>query len=195
MARSHQIKRQTSETHIQVHLNLDGSGKVKIDTGIGFFDHMLTLLGVHGRLDLEIEAQGDLGVDYHHTVEDVGLVAGEAISQALADRSGIRRYGFAVTPMDDALAEVAIDLSNRPFIVFNLPTVLESSGPFDRGLAKEFFRAMAVKGGMNLHINVKYGENEHHVLEAIYKSVGRALKQAVCIDSLTDGVRSTKGIL
>lgn len=195
MARTHQIKRQTSETDIRALLDLDGGGIVEIDTGIAFFDHMLTLLAVHGQLDLKVQAQGDLAVDYHHTVEDVGLVIGEAVSKALADRAGIRRYGFAVTPMDDALAEVAIDLSNRPYLVFNLPAPSEPSGPFDRGLAKEFFRALAVKGGMNLHINVKYGENEHHVLEAIYKSTGRALKQAVTIDPLTDGVRSTKGIL
>ena len=195
MARTHQIKRQTSETDIRALLALDGGGIVEIDTGIAFFDHMLTLLAVHGQLDLKVQAQGDLAVDYHHTVEDVGLVIGEAVSKALADRAGIRRYGFAVTPMDDALAEVAIDLSNRPYLVFNLPAPSEPSGPFDRGLAKEFFRALAVKGGMNLHINVKYGENEHHVLEAIYKSTGRALKQAVTIDPLTDGVRSTKGIL
>jgi imidazoleglycerol-phosphate dehydratase len=183
------------ETQVAVELNLDGQGKVDIKTGIAFFDHMLTLFCVHGGFDLELLASGDLEVDFHHTVEDVGLVLGEAVSTALDDRSGIRRYGFAVTPMDDALAEVAIDLSNRPFLVFHLPTELDSPGRFDRGLAKEFFRAFAVKSGMNLHINVKYGENEHHVLESVYKSVGRSLKQAVYIDADRSGVRSSKGIL
>jgi imidazoleglycerol-phosphate dehydratase len=195
MARTFQIERKTAETQVKVELNLDGQGRSDIHTGIAFFDHMLTLFCVHGQFDLDIQAKGDLEVDFHHTVEDVALVLGEAVSGALDKRIGIRRYGFAVTPMDDALAEVAIDLSNRPFIVYNLPSVLESAGTFDRGLAKEFFRALAVKGGMNLHINVKYGENEHHVLEAVYKSVGRALKQAVFIDPGRSGVRSSKGVL
>ena len=166
-----------------------------IRTGIGFLDHMLTLLSVHGQFDLDVQANGDLEVDDHHTVEDVALVLGEAVSTALDDRSSIRRYGFAVTPMDDALAEVAIDLSNRPFLVYHLPSALECVGRFDRGLAKEFFRAFAVKGGMNLHINVKYGENEHHVLESVFKSVGRALNQAVSVDADRSGVRSSKGVL
>ena len=173
MARRCCLERNTTETQIKVELNLDGEGKSDIHTGIPFFDHMLQLFCVHGRFDLSVNAKGDLAVDFHHTVEDVGLVFGDAVSQALAERAGIRRYGFAVTPMDDALAEVAIDLSNRPFLVFHLPPVVESEGPFHRGIAKEFFRAFAVKGGMNLHINVKYGDNEHHILEAIYKSVGR----------------------
>jgi imidazoleglycerol-phosphate dehydratase len=189
------LERKTTETQIKVELNLDGEGKSDIHTGIPFFDHMLQLFCVHGRFDLSVNAKGDLAVDFHHTVEDVGLVLGDAVSQALAERAGIRRYGFAVTPMDDALAEVAIDLSNRPFLVFHLPPVVESEGPFHRGIAKEFFRAFAVKGGMNLHINVKYGENEHHILEAIYKSVGRGLKQAVFIDVDGRGIRSTKGVL
>lgn len=195
MARTCRIERKTSETQVKVELNLDGEGKADVNTGIAFLDHMLTLFCVHGRFDLDVQAKGDLEVDFHHTVEDVALVLGEAVSTALDNRFGIRRYGFAVTPMDDALAEVAIDLSNRPFLVYHLPAVLESVGHFDSGLAKEFFRALAVKGGMNLHINVKYGENEHHVLESVYKSVGRALKQAVFIDANRRGVRSSKGVL
>jgi imidazoleglycerol-phosphate dehydratase len=195
MARTGRIERKTTETQVKVELNLDGQGKADINTGIAFFDHMLTLFCVHGRFDLDLQANGDLAVDFHHTVEDVALVLGEAVSTALDNRLGIRRYGFAVTPMDDALAEVAIDLSNRPFLVYHLPSVLQSAGRFDQGLAKEFFRAFCVKAGMNLHINVKYGENEHHVLESIYKSVGRALKQAVSIDGDRPGVRSSKGVL
>ena len=195
MARDARIERHTSETRVAVNLDLDGQGKAVVDTGIAFFDHMLTLFCVHGGFDVEIHARGDLQVDYHHTVEDVALVLGAALSRALDERIGIRRYGFAVTPMDEALAEVAIDLSNRPFLVYQVPAALTSPGVFDPGLAKEFFRALAVKGGMNLHINVKYGENEHHVIEAIYKSVGRALKQAVTIDAGRVGVRSTKGSL
>ena len=195
MTRTCRLERKTTETQIKVELNLDGQGQADINTGIAFLDHMLTLFCVHGRFDLDIQAKGDLEVDFHHTVEDVALVLGEAVSTALDNRFGIRRYGFAVTPMDDALAEVAIDLSNRPFLVYHLPSELESVGRFDRGLAKEFFRAFAVKGGMNLHINVRYGENEHHVLESVYKSAGRALKQAVSIDTDQSGVRSSKGVL
>ena len=195
MTRTCRLERKTTETQVKVELNLDGQGQADIKTGIAFLDHMLTLFCVHGRFDLDVQAKGDLEVDYHHTVEDVALVLGEAVSTALDNRFGIRRYGFAVTPMDDALAEVAIDLSNRPFLVYHLPSELESVGRFDRGLAKEFFRAFAVKGGMNLHINVQYGENEHHVLESVYKSAGRALKQAVTIDADRSGVRSSKGVL
>jgi imidazoleglycerol-phosphate dehydratase len=196
MARTSRIERKTSETQVLVELNLDGGeAQADIDTGIGFFDHMLSLFCVHGGFDVNIRAKGDLEVDFHHTVEDVGLVLGEAVSTALGDRAGIRRYGFAVTPMDDALADVAIDLSNRPFLIYHLPPGAVSGERFDRGLAKEFFRAFAVKGGMNLHINVRYGENEHHVLEAVYKSVGRALRQAVSVDPLRRGVRSSKGSL
>ena len=195
MARRSRIERNTSETQVAVELKLEGQGEVEVNTGIAFLDHMLTLFCVHGRFNLNVEANGDLEVDYHHTVEDVALVLGEAVSSALGNRAGIRRYGFAVTPMDDALAEVAIDLSNRPYLVYRLPSDLESTGVFDRGLAKEFFRAFAVKGGMNLHINVKYGKNEHHVLESVYKSVGRALSQAVSIEAGASDVRSSKGVL
>jgi imidazoleglycerol-phosphate dehydratase len=195
MARTCRIERKTNETRIAVELNLDGQGAADIHTGIGFFDHMLTLFSVHGCFDLAVKAAGDLEVDMHHTVEDVGLVLGQAVSDALADRKAIRRYGLAVTPMDDALGEVAIDLSNRPYLIFNLPAQVETGGRFDRGLAKEFLRAVAAKGGMNLHINVRYGENEHHILEAVFKSMGRALKQAVSIDDAHAGVRSSKGVL
>ena len=195
MARTSRIERKTTETQIALEINLDGEGKAEVRTGIAFFDHMLTLFCVHGRFDLDVAASGDLDVDFHHTVEDVGLVLGEAVSKALDNRAGITRYGFAVTPMDESLAQVAIDLSNRPYLVYRLPDGLECVGRFDAGLAKEFFRAFAVKGGMNLHINVPYGENEHHVLESIYKSVGRALRQAVSMDSGLTGILSSKGVL
>jgi len=195
MSRTSRIERKTTETQIAVEIELDGEGKADVHTGIAFFDHMLTLFCVHGGFDLNVVANGDLDVDFHHTVEDVGLVLGEAVSAALDNRAGIERYGFAVTPMDEALAQVAIDLSNRPYLVYRLPGDLSCVGPFDAGLAKEFFRAFAVKGGMNLHINVPYGENEHHVLESVYKSVGRGLKQAVQIDRARAGILSSKGVL
>jgi imidazoleglycerol-phosphate dehydratase len=195
MSRTSRIERKTTETQVAVEIELDGDGKADVHTGIAFFDHMLTLFCVHGRFDLNVTANGDLDVDFHHTVEDVGLVLGEAVSEALSNRAGIERYGFAVTPMDEALAQVAIDLSNRPYLVYRLPKNLECVGRFDAGLAKEFFRAFAVKGGMNLHVNVPYGENEHHVLESVYKSVGRAIKQAVRTDTTRPGILSSKGTL
>lgn len=195
MARKSEIERITKETRINLKLNLDGSGQTEITTGIAFFDHMLTLFAVHGIFDLSIVAKGDIDVDYHHTIEDVGLVLGEAVSQALGDRKGIARYGYAVTPMDDALATVALDLSNRPFLVYNLPPTMILESCFDAQLIKEFFRAFSVKSGMNLHITADYGENQHHILEAIFKSTGRALDQAIRLDPRITGVRSSKGVL
>lgn len=195
MTRKAELERITKETRIQVQLNLDGQGDVRADTGIGFFDHMLTLLGVHGFLDLEVTAKGDLEVDYHHTIEDVGLSLGETLVSALGDRTGIRRYGFAVTPMDESLARVAVDLSNRPFLVFLLPEEMYPDPGFDVTLIKEFMRALSNKAGMNLHIEAPYGENQHHVVEAIFKSLGRALGQAVEVDPRIQGVRSSKGTL
>lgn len=178
-----------------VALTLDGSGKSDINTGIPFFDHMLTLFSAHGFFDLKITAKGDLEVDFHHTVEDVGLVLGDALSKALGDRKGIQRYGHAVTPMDETLTAVSIDLSNRPFLVYNLPSSFMPSGAFNAQLAGEFFRAFATRGGMNLHINVNYGENEHHIIESVYKALGRALDQAVSIDDRIRNYRSTKGAI
>jgi len=195
MQRKAEIERKTKETQIQILLNLDGAGRQQIDTGIGFLDHMLTLFAAHGFFDLTLQARGDLEVDAHHTVEDIGLVLGETISRALGNREGIARYGQAVVPMDEALAAVTVDLSNRPYIVFNVPAVSGPSSVFDAGLAKEFFRALANKAGMNLHINVSYGENEHHILEAIFKALARALDQATGLDQRIEGVRSTKGSL
>ncbi len=195
MSRVSDISRETKETQISAKLHLDGSGCIDIATGIPFFDHMLSLFAVHGLFDLVIQAAGDLEIDYHHTVEDIGLVLGEAIAKALGDRKGIRRFGHSVTPMDDALASVTIDLSNRPYLVFNVPQPPFQAMDFDAALAREFFRALSTKGGMNLHINLHYGENGHHVIESIFKGTGRALKQAVAKDPMFTDVRSTKGVL
>ena len=193
MERLSKVERQTKETDVVVELKLDGSGISNITTGIPFFDHMLTLFTVHGLFDLFIKARGDIEVDYHHTVEDIGLVLGEALDKALGERKGIKRYGFAITPMDEALTEVAVDLSKRPFLVFNLPQISNAGVHFDASLAKEFFRAFATRSGMNLHINVRYGENEHHILESIFKALGRALDQATFLDERIDTVPSSKG--
>ena len=195
MQRKAEIERKTKETQIQIFLDVDGTGKQEISTGIGFLDHMLTLFSAHGFFDLTVNARGDLEVDAHHTVEDIGLVLGEALSQALGDRQGIVRYGQAAVPMDEALATVTVDLSNRPYIVYNVPETTGTKGGFDIGLAKEFFRALANKAGMNLHINVAYGENEHHILEAVFKALARALDRAAGFDRRISGVRSTKGSL
>lgn len=189
------IGRETNETNISVELNLDGSGKTDVNTGVSFFDHMLTLFSVHGFFDLVIRARGDLDVDFHHTVEDVGLVLGSALDKALGDRKRINRFGHAVTPMDDALAEVTVDLSNRPFLVFHVPDAMNAGTVFDAALAKEFFRSLSVKGGLNLHINVKYGENDHHIMEAVFKALGRSLDHAVSFDKRLTDVRSSKGML
>jgi imidazoleglycerol-phosphate dehydratase len=156
---------------------------------------MLTLFSVHGFFDLELDAKGDLEVDFHHTVEDVGLVLGDALDQALGKRKGITRYGYSVTPMDEALTSVAVDLSKRPYLVYNVPNPPAGSSNFDTSLAKEFFRAFATRAGMNLHINVAYGENEHHVIESIFKGVGRALDMATAFDGRITSVRSSKGVL
>ncbi|MDJ0804463.1 MAG: imidazoleglycerol-phosphate dehydratase HisB [Desulfobacterales bacterium] len=195
MKRTAELQRNTQETRITARLDLDGRGDTDIRTGIGFLDHMLTLMGAHGFLDIELAAEGDIEVDYHHTVEDVGLVMGEMLNEALASRQGIRRFGHAVTPMDDALAAVTVDLSKRPYLVFNLPPAVPPAGTFDPRLAKEFCRALATRGGLNLHINVSYGEDPHHILEAVFKAMGRALSQAVARDERIEGVRSTKGTI
>ena len=196
MKRIAEVKRKTKETNICIELNINGKGKHKISSGIPFLDHMLTLFAVHGFFDLSLSANGDLDVDFHHTVEDIGLVLGEAFNKALGDRKGIIRYGHAVIPMDDALTFVTIDLSNRPFLVYNIPDITDiKGGSFDIYLAKEFFRAFANKSGMNLHINVFYGENEHHVIESIFKAFGRSLDQATSFDERITNIHSTKGSL
>ena len=195
MERVAEVERETKETGIRIKLNLNGSGKHEISTGIPFFDHMLTLFAVHGFFDLSIDARGDIDVDFHHTVEDVGLVLGDAFEKALGSRKGIKRFGNAITPMDDALTSVAVDLSKRPFLVFNIPSGAKTAGDTFLSLTKEFFRAFANRGGMNLHVNVFYGENEHHIIESIFKASGRALDQATSFDKRIKDIRSSKGVL
>ncbi|MGD9007931.1 MAG: imidazoleglycerol-phosphate dehydratase HisB [Desulfobacteraceae bacterium] len=195
MKRKADLERKTKETQIAAALNLDGSGEYEISTDVGFLDHMLALFAAHGLFDLNVSAQGDIEVDYHHTVEDVGLVIGSLINKALGTRKGIVRYGQSAVPMDDALAEVVIDLSNRPYLVFRQPAEMPRQNVFDASLAKEFFRAVAQKSGMNLHITIVYGENWHHMIEAVFKAFARALRQAVAMDGRRKGVPSTKGSL
>lgn len=195
MQRQAAVSRNTAETEVSLHLLVEGQGKADIHTGIGFFDHMLTLFTVHGLYDLTVRAKGDLEVDDHHTVEDVGLVMGDAIDRALGDRAGIQRYGFSVVPMDETLAEVAVDLSRRPFLVFNVPQTGLGGTRFDASLTKEFLRAVVHRGGFNLHVNVRYGENQHHILEAVFKAFGRALAQAMAPHPRMSGILSSKGAL
>ncbi len=195
MAREVNLKRKTTETEIALRLNLDGKGSYEIDTGIAFLDHMLALMAKHGFLDLTLKAKGDVEVDFHHTVEDIGILFGEALSQCLGDCKGIRRYGFAAVPMDEVLAQVAIDLSRRPALVYKIPVREGKVGTFDIELIKEFFQAVTNTGGTTLHINVPYGSNRHHIIEAIFKAWGRALNEAVSLDSRVKGVLSTKGTL
>jgi imidazoleglycerol-phosphate dehydratase len=190
-----EIKRATKETDIDITINLDGSGTSEINTGIGFFDHMLTLFSRHGFFDLKIQAKGDLEVDQHHTVEDVGICLGKAFIKACGDKAGIRRYGNATIPMSDSLATVIIDLCDRPFLVFNVSLPNEKVGDFDTELIEEFFHAFVNNAGATLHINVNYGNNTHHIIEAIFKAFGRALDQSVSYDERIKGVLSTKGIL
>jgi len=195
MKRKAEVERKTKETDIKISLVIDGQGQTNITSGIPFLDHMLTLLAVHGFFDLSVRAAGDLDVDLHHTVEDVGLVLGDTIREALGERQGIQRYGHAVTPMDDALAAVTIDLSNRPYLVYNVPEHAPSGIALNPSLTREFFRALVNRAGMNLHINVAYGDNDHHVVESIFKAFGRALDQAASLDGRITGVRSSKGTL
>jgi len=193
--RSAQLKRDTKETQIAVSIDLDGSGEARVDTGVGFFDHMLDHLARHGGLDLEVRAQGDLHIDAHHTVEDVGICLGKAFLEALGTPRGIVRYGHAVVPMDEALAEAAVDISGRPFLSYDAAVPGERIGAFDVELAEEFLRAFAVNARITLHVVLRHGTNAHHCVEGIFKAVARALRQAVSIDPRVQGVPSTKGML
>ena len=195
-ARTAKLTRNTKETRIQAELNIDGSGESSIDTGIPFFDHMLTLLARHALFDLTVKADGDIDVDYHHTVEDTGIVLGQLVKEALAEKKGIRRYGFFLLPMDECLARVAIDLSNRQAFVYNVEAADTMVRDFNIGLVKEFFQAFANEACCNLHVNLEYGEEPHHVAESIFKSFARALDSATQIDPrLGDSIPTTKGML
>ena len=194
MTRGAQIERRTSETEVRLALELDG-GEVAAATGVGFLDHMLELLGRHGRLGLRVEARGDLKTGTHHTVEDVGIALGQALDQALGDRAGIRRYGYVAVPMDEALGMCAIDISGRPLCLFEADLPPGSIAGFDTELAEEFFRAVASNAKLTLHVGIRYGSNAHHMIEACFKAFARALRDAVAIDPDEPGVPSTKGTL
>ena len=193
--RSAKIERNTKETKIKLELNLDGSGEGVIDTGIGFFDHMLELLKKHALVDLAVKADGDLDVDYHHTVEDVGLVFGQALDRALGDRKGLTRYGFASIPMDETLCETSLDLGGRPFLVMQCAMKHMFVRDFEVKLVEEFFRAVSVEARANIHLREIYGDEAHHVCEGLFKSFARALRQAKAVDPNEKGVPSSKGVI
>ncbi len=197
MPRKATVSRKTKETDIKIHINLDGKGDYKINTSIPFVDHMLSLMSKHGHLDLDVQAKGDIEVDYHHLMEDVGIVLGDAINKALGKKLQIRRYGEAVTPMDESLAQVVIDLSGRPYLVYKVRTPKGSTQiqSLAVSLFEDFFRALSNNAGINLHINLHYGRDPHHIFEAIFKGFGRALRSAVEIHPKVKGVLSTKGTL
>ncbi len=189
------VERKTAETEVAVELQLDGSGEVEISTGVGFLDHMLTLFGVHGFFNLIVNARGDVEVDDHHTVEDVGICLGQAIAKSLGDRAGICRYGHAYVPMDETLVRVCVDVSNRPFLYYDAAVPDQKIGSFDTALAKEFMRALAQHGGLTLHVDLLHGENSHHIIEAVFKALARALAVAVAERADLKGQLSSKGVL
>lgn len=193
--RTSEVSRKTSETDISVRLNLDGEGTSRVSTGIHFFDHMLILMAKHGLFDLEVRCKGDLEVDGHHTVEDVGIALGQAFDRALGAKEGITRYGMAYVPMDEALGRAVVDYSGRPFLVCKVVFPAEKVGELNTELVEEFFRALAVHGRMNLHVEILYGKNSHHMAEAMFKSAGRALSLAAARNPAVKGVPSTKGVL
>lgn len=195
MAREATVERKTTETDITVRLNVDGAGESQIDTGVGFFDHMLTLFARHGLFDLEIKARGDLEVDGHHTVEDVGICLGEAFNKALGGKEGITRYGFFILPMNEALATVSVDISGRPFLAYNVDLSAQAIGGFDADLTHEFFQAFVNNAGLTLHVRLQAGTNPHHIVEAIFKGFGRAMDAASTVDPRITGVQSTKGVI
>jgi imidazoleglycerol-phosphate dehydratase len=191
-----EINRETAETRIHLRLDLDGTGRAEIATGIGFLDHMLTALARHSMIDLSVKAEGDLHIDFHHTTEDVGIVLGQAIRKALADKRGIRRYGQALVPMDEALAECAIDISGRPFLVWSASFPRDKVGEMDTELFEEFFRALAMNSAMTVHLTQRAGTNAHHIAEGLFKAFARALRMAVEADPRAEGtIPSTKGML
>lgn len=194
--RTAEVVRETKETHIRVTIDLDGTGKAQVSTGIGFFDHMLDSFARHGSFDLTVEAKGDLHIDFHHTVEDVGIVLGQAMAKALDGFAGIRRFGHAEIPMDETLSRCAIDLSNRPYLVWKVAFSRPKIGDFDTELFKEFHQAFAMNSGACVHLECAYGENNHHIAESGFKALARALRTAVELDPKTQGqAASTKGVL
>ncbi|MCA9013936.1 MAG: imidazoleglycerol-phosphate dehydratase HisB [Planctomycetaceae bacterium] len=195
MSRKASIKRETAETQIELTLELDGSGKSEIQTGVGFFDHMLTLLARHALFDLTVKANGDLDVDYHHTVEDVGICLGKTLNEALGDKKGITRYGSMTIPMEETLVTTALDLSGRSWFIFKVDFPTEKIGQFDTELVREFWQAFASNGLLNLHQVLHHGANSHHIAEGLFKGTARALRQAVAIDPRQQGVPSSKGVL
>jgi imidazoleglycerol-phosphate dehydratase len=195
MARTAHVQRQTAETTVDLSLDLDGRGTSTIDTGVGFFDHMLTLFSRHAVIDMQIRASGDLHVDQHHTVEDVGICWGQALRQAIGDKSGIRRYGHFTLPMDETLVTAAVDLSGRPVLVFRAEFPSSKIGQFDSELVREFWHAVATNGLLALHIVLQHGQNGHHIAEAIFKAAARAIREAVEFDPRVEGIPSTKGTL
>ncbi len=195
MPRTAHIQRTTGETAITLALDLDGSGRARVSTGVGFFDHMLTLLARHSLIDLDIEAKGDLHVEAHHTVEDVGICLGKMLAEALGDKAGIRRYGDATVPMDETLVTAAVDLCGRPFCVWKADVPMETLGTFGSPLAEEFWRAVSSSGAFALHVVLHHGKNTHHIVEGIFKASARALRAAVEMDPRSPGVPSTKGVL
>ena len=189
------VDRSTSETAIRAELGLDGTGDRRIATPVPFVDHMLDAFARHGLFDLVLEAKGDTHIDDHHTVEDIGMVLGSAFREALGDKAGIRRFGWATVPLDETLAEVVVDLSGRPFLVYNVTLSHREVKGFDLGLFEDFFQALATQGGLNLHVNVRYGRNPHHMIEAVFKAFAKAMDQATRQDDRVVGVLSTKGVL
>lgn len=189
------VSRKTNETDINVYINLDGEGKRNIDTGVPFLDHMLDLMAKHGFLDLEVKCKGDVHIDAHHTVEDIGIVIGEAFLNALGDKCGIVRYATVFTPMDEALSQVSLDVSGRPFLCFNVDYTAEKVGTFDVELCEEFFRAFAYNAKVTLHANLQYGKNNHHIIESLFKGLGRAIAKSCEKKDSIKGVLSTKGVL
>jgi len=193
--RSAEVQRNTLETRVRVKIDLDGSGKSALTTGVGFFDHMLDQIARHGMIDLEVEAKGDLHIDAHHTVEDVGITLGQALAEAIGDKKGVRRYGHAYVPLDEALSLVVVDLSGRPGLVFHVPFVRGTVGEFDVDLVREFFQGLVNHAGVTLHVDALRGDNAHHQAETVFKAFGRALRMAVEVDPRASGIPSTKGSL
>ena len=193
--RTSHLKRETAETSITLSINIDGEGKTDIQTGVGFFDHMLTHIGKHSLSDLMVHAKGDIHIDCHHTVEDTGIVLGQALKEALGTKEGITRYGHAIVPMEEALILCAVDISGRPYLAIDTPFTTDRVGDFDTEMVEEFFRAVSIHAGLNLHIEVLKGKNNHHIIEGMCKAFAKAMMDAMCLNPRIKGVPSTKGML